>query len=321
MPQVGQSGAPDSQPDSQEHPYFLSSRELIGTDVVDRDNTGRTLGRVDSLIIDLASGRTLYVTLKPDSFLGWERDRIVVPYNVVAFSGRWDRPTLRVPASKIENAPQVRERDLYNLVNDPDWRRAVADYFGSALSESTSGPGGAGQAGVKVTGPRQPATGTPAGGPSAPSNSAGAISDVKAQPGEGATGPTASPGSAAAAAPSAALEPAPAGTGGPDPTRGQALAQRACAACHTLNQGGATRVGPNLFGVTARPIASVAGYNYSNALKAHQGNWDASAIDAFLKNPRGYAPGTYMTFAGISSDRDRRDIVAYLESLKAGASK
>jgi cytochrome c len=80
-------------------------------------------------------------------------------------------------------------------------------------------------------------------------------------------------------------------------------------------------VGPNLFGVAERPVASVPGYNYSNALKAHQGKWDQATLDAFLKSPKGYAPGTYMTYPGISSERDRRDVVAYLESLKPGAAK
>jgi cytochrome c len=76
-----------------------------------------------------------------------------------------------------------------------------------------------------------------------------------------------------------------------------------------------TRVGPNLFGVAARAIAGTRGYNYSEALKARHENWSSAALDAFLKSPRAYAPGTYMTFAGISSDQDRADVVAYLENL------
>jgi cytochrome c len=94
------------------------------------------------------------------------------------------------------------------------------------------------------------------------------------------------------------------------------VVQRACAACHTFEKGGATRVGPNLFGVSTRSIASVPDYRYSSALKAHQGNWDQGNLDAFLKNPRDYAPGTYMTFPGIKSDQDRQNVVTYLESLK-----
>jgi cytochrome c2/sporulation protein YlmC with PRC-barrel domain len=310
--QAGQSataGAP-------EIPFFLSSRDLIGTEVVDRENTGRTLGRVASLIIDPITGQTLYVTLEWGGFLGWDRNRVIVPFNVVSFSGRWDRPSLRVAASKIENAPQIREQDIDPLLRDPDWRRAVAQYFGTSPAESAPGAGGdtgLQQASAGPSGPRQPAQGMPA----SPSNPTGPFSDPKASPGEGATGATAASGDPAAAVTAAATPPPPSGAGGgPDVTRGQAMIQRACAACHTLNQGGPTRVGPNLFGVAERPIASVSGYNYSNALKAHQGSWDQASLDAFLKNPRGYAPGTYMTFPGIRSDQDRQNVVAYLESLK-----
>jgi cytochrome c len=310
-PQVA--ALPDQAPGAtrQEGPSFLSTRDLIGTEVVDRDNPGRTLGRVASVIMDRDSGRARYVTLEWGGYLGWDRNRVLVPYSLLGFSGRWDRPTLKAPASKIENAPQLREQDLNALLTDPDWRRAVADYFGLGPGEAAQ------QAGAEPAGPRQAAQGTTV---AAVSNPTGDVSDPKAQPGEGATGPTAGTGSRDAQTTTAMTSPS-AQSGGPDQPHGQALAQRVCAACHTLNQGGATRVGPNLFGVADRPIASVPGYNYSGALKSHQGNWNQANLDAFLKSPRGFAPGTYMTFAGFSSDRDRRDVVAYLESLKAGASR
>jgi cytochrome c2 len=102
---------------------------------------------------------------------------------------------------------------------------------------------------------------------------------------------------------------------------GQTVAQRYCVACHTLNSGGNALVGPNLYGVVGRSVAGVAGYNYSDALKAHHGDWDAASLDAFLKSPRAYVPGTHMTFPGISSTRDRQDVIAYLQTLggKTGA--
>jgi cytochrome c len=56
-------------------------------------------------------------------------------------------------------------------------------------------------------------------------------------------------------------------------------------------------------------------------LAGHKGNWDAAALDGFLKNPRADVPGTYMTFPGISSDRDRQDVIAYLKTLSVGASQ
>jgi cytochrome c len=104
---------------------------------------------------------------------------------------------------------------------------------------------------------------------------------------------------------------------------GQTVAQRYCAACHTLNSGGNALVGPNLYGIVGRSIASVPGYNYSDALKGHHGDWDPASLDAFLKSPRAYVPGTHMTFPGIASTRDRRDVIAYLQTLggKTGANR
>jgi cytochrome c len=294
-------------------PFFLSSRDLIGSEVVDPDNTGRTLGRVANLIIDKVTGQTQYVTLESGGFLGWDRDRVIIPYSILAFSGQWDRPSLRVPASKVENAPQIRDQDVDTLLQDPDWRRAIAQYFGTELAENSPNAGGNAnlQASAEPPGPR-PSTSSP---PAAPSNPTGSSSDPKAAPGEGATGPTAASGDSAATL-TAAVIPPPAGAGGPDPVHGKAVAQRACAACHTFEKGGATRVGPNLFGTTARPIAGISDYRYSNALKAHQGNWNQANLDAFLRNPRSYAPGTYMTFPGIKSNQDRQNVIAYLDSLK-----
>jgi cytochrome c len=102
---------------------------------------------------------------------------------------------------------------------------------------------------------------------------------------------------------------------------GQTVAQRYCVACHTLNSGGSALVGPNLYGVVGRSVAGVPGYNYSDAFKAHHGDWDPTSLDAFLKSPRAYVPGTHMTFPGISSTRDRQDVIAYLQTLggKTGA--
>jgi cytochrome c len=104
---------------------------------------------------------------------------------------------------------------------------------------------------------------------------------------------------------------------------GQTVAQRYCVACHTLNSGGNALVGPNLYGVVGRPVAGVAGYNYSDALKGHHGDWDTASLDAFLKSPRAYVPGTHMTFPGVTSTRDRQDLIAYLQTLggKTGASR
>lgn len=85
-----------------------------------------------------------------------------------------------------------------------------------------------------------------------------------------------------------------------------------CAACHTVNQGGANGIGPNLYGVMGKPHGHLAGFPYSDALKGVPGNWDFDAMNAWLTSPRKYAPGTKMTFAGLGSAEDRANVILYL---------
>ncbi|MEH6757330.1 MAG: cytochrome c family protein [Parasphingorhabdus sp.] len=87
-----------------------------------------------------------------------------------------------------------------------------------------------------------------------------------------------------------------------------------CAACHTVNQGGANGIGPNLWGALGKPHGHVAGFAYSDALKAVPGNWDWAGMDAWLTSPRKYASGTKMTFAGLGKPEDRANLIAYLNT-------
>jgi cytochrome c len=96
--------------------------------------------------------------------------------------------------------------------------------------------------------------------------------------------------------------------------RGETSAKK-CAACHTFNKGGRPLVGPNLWGIVGRPKASEAGFNYSAALKAKGGNWSIDDLNQFINNPRGYVPGTNMSFAGISRGSERADVLSYLNTL------
>jgi cytochrome c len=96
--------------------------------------------------------------------------------------------------------------------------------------------------------------------------------------------------------------------------RGENSAKK-CAACHTFTKGGRPHVGPNLWGVVGRPKASEAGFNYSAALKAKGGNWSIDDLNQFISNPRGYLPGTNMTFAGVPRGSERADVIAYLNTL------
>jgi cytochrome c len=87
-----------------------------------------------------------------------------------------------------------------------------------------------------------------------------------------------------------------------------------CGACHTVNQGGANGLGPNLFGTMGKPLAHVAGFAYSDALKTKGGVWDWESMNQWLKSPKGFVPGTKMTFAGLGKPEDRANLMVYLNS-------
>lgn len=92
-----------------------------------------------------------------------------------------------------------------------------------------------------------------------------------------------------------------------------------CAACHTVEQGGATGIGPNLWAVMGTAIGShVPGYAYSNALAGHGGQWDFDSMDAWLKSPRAFANGTKMSFAGLSNPQERANVILYMLSNGGG---
>jgi cytochrome c len=103
-----------------------------------------------------------------------------------------------------------------------------------------------------------------------------------------------------------------------DVAKGGTFAKR-CIACHTIEEGGANKVGPPLFGVVGRPIASAADFAYSDAMKAFaEGGktWDAATLDTYLADPRGVVKGTKMIFPGVKAEADRANVIAYLATLK-----
>jgi cytochrome c len=97
--------------------------------------------------------------------------------------------------------------------------------------------------------------------------------------------------------------------------RGAQVAKQ-CQACHNFQEGQGAKIGPDLYGVVDRPIASVPGFNYSAALKSKTGGkWDFDTLNKWLAKPSAFAPGTAMTFAGLSNEKQRADVIAYLDSL------
>lgn len=99
-----------------------------------------------------------------------------------------------------------------------------------------------------------------------------------------------------------------------DPAAGEKVFAK-CTACHTINQGGANGIGPNLWGVVGQPVGKhVAGFAYSSALSGHGGAWDFANMDAWLASPKAFAPGTKMSFAGLSKAEDRANLIAYLNA-------
>ena len=99
-----------------------------------------------------------------------------------------------------------------------------------------------------------------------------------------------------------------------DPAKGQKVFRK-CASCHTVDKGGKTKSGPNLWGVVGADVAASGGYKkYSKALRGHGGQWTPARLDAFLTKPRKDVPGTRMTFAGLKKEKDRSNLIAYLNA-------
>lgn len=99
-----------------------------------------------------------------------------------------------------------------------------------------------------------------------------------------------------------------------DVAKGEAVFAK-CAACHTINSGGANGIGPNLYGTLGEAIGQgKAGFAFSDALKAVGGNWDFDKMDHWLTSPRKFVAGTKMSFAGLSSAEDRANLIVYLNA-------
>jgi len=85
-----------------------------------------------------------------------------------------------------------------------------------------------------------------------------------------------------------------------------------CAACHSIVQGGANKIGPALWSVLGRKAGSVSGYKYSKAMLAHGKPWSFEEMDGFLTKPKDWIKGTKMSFAGLKNAKDRAAVILYM---------
>ena len=85
-----------------------------------------------------------------------------------------------------------------------------------------------------------------------------------------------------------------------------------CAACHSIAEGGANKIGPALWGVIGRKVGSVSDYKYSKAMAAHGKNWSFEEMNGFLIKPKDWIKGTKMSFAGLKNAKDRAAVILYM---------
>ncbi|WP_068311148.1 c-type cytochrome [Polycladidibacter hongkongensis] len=93
-----------------------------------------------------------------------------------------------------------------------------------------------------------------------------------------------------------------------------------CAACHSFDEGGKNKVGPNLWEIVNRTPAAHEGFSYSTAMKEYAAAnpaWTFEQLDEFIKNPKAHIPGTAMSYGGMKKAKDRAALLAYLRSLSA----
>jgi cytochrome c len=98
-----------------------------------------------------------------------------------------------------------------------------------------------------------------------------------------------------------------------EPARGERLFNQQCKTCHTVDQGGATGLGPNLFGMFGRKAGSTEGFASSDAMKKSGIVWDDAALADYLKDPKGKVPDTKMIYAGLKRPEQLADMIAYLK--------
>jgi cytochrome c len=261
--------------------------------------------------------------------------RAYVPGTKMSFGG------IKNPKERAEVIAYLRtDADNPAPLPTPDEIKAEQAAPAQPAGQQPAAPA-AGAATTAQAQPAQPAAGgTAPAQPAQPAPAQGAQPAQQGQPAQAQTAqaqpapaqnaaPAATSGTAAGGAAQPAQQTAqaaqPAGGGGDikamiasaNPEDGKNIARK-CQACHSLEPGGPTKVGPNLAGVVGADIASK-DYPYSDALKGKEGNWTYENLNAFLTSPREWAPGTKMTFPGLKKPEERAAVIAYLRTLSPNA--
>ena len=127
--------------------------------------------------------------------------------------------------------------------------------------------------------------------------------------------PTSGPATETAAAPKAAPEtPLPVLMAKADVAKGENDV-KICATCHNFKEGAGAKIGPDLWNVVGRPVATFPGFVYSDGLKKIGGDWTYDKLNAWISDPKAMAPDTKMAFAGEKDEKKRADILDYLHTL------
>lgn len=112
--------------------------------------------------------------------------------------------------------------------------------------------------------------------------------------------------------PALAMSPAMAADAPANPAAGKLIYMR-CVACHSIEKGGANKVGPNLSGIVGRKAGAVPNFRYSAAMTKARLTWDEATLDKWLARPMAVVPGTSMAFVGLSKPQDRANVIAYMK--------